>query len=68
MKTIKELLKEIPLEARIETYLMMDDYENWDNGKYKGDRKALMYKTKCLVAECKQWIKDGMPEKKQAKS
>jgi hypothetical protein len=61
MKKFDEILKEIPLEARIEAHLMFEDDDNWMNGEYKGDRKALRTKAESLGEICRIWIADGMP-------
>src|ERR1035437_7167815 len=33
---LDELLEETSLESKIKTLVIMHDYENWDNGDYKG--------------------------------
>lgn len=36
-----ELAKSIPLHAKLRIAFTMDDYGNWDNGEYKGDKKLI---------------------------
>lgn len=36
-----ELAKNIPLHAKLRIAFTMDDYGNWDNGEYKGDKKLI---------------------------
>lgn len=39
---IKKFMKDIPLENRLKVALEMDDYDNWDDGHYKGNRARLV--------------------------
>jgi len=55
---LEKIVKSIPIETRIKTVLIMDDYVNWKNGKYLGNRHKLM---PLIMREINKWIEDGMP-------
>jgi len=56
---IQKILKSIPLKTRVFTILQMEDYDNWENGEYKGNNKRLIKLTKWILEDVFQWIKDG---------
>jgi hypothetical protein len=48
-KLFEKILSRIPLECKIKTYLTMEDYDNWDNGEYKGDKERIKKMTEDLL-------------------
>jgi hypothetical protein len=40
-KVVERLRKKIPLETKIRVALEMNDYDNWENGTYKGSKTRL---------------------------
>jgi hypothetical protein len=40
-KVVERLRKKIPLETKIRVALEMNDYDNWENGTFKGNKKEL---------------------------
>lgn len=40
-KVVERLHKKIPLETKIRVALEMNDYDNWENGIYKGSKIRL---------------------------
>lgn len=61
---IEKILKEVPLETRLEVSLTADDYENWSKGTYSGSRHKLVL---LIMREVKEWIKDGMSQNHSSK-
>tara|TARA_R110000868_G_scaffold62944_7_gene189908 strand:- start:1140 stop:1349 length:210 start_codon:yes stop_codon:yes gene_type:complete len=52
---IKKLLRETSLETRFKVYLEMMDYENWDNGTYKGDQSEIV---NTLLEDVEEYLND----------
>lgn len=59
-----KILKSTPLKTRLWVVLQMDDYENWDNGDYKGNVEELKRKVELIKKEVEDWVEDGMPKEK----
>lgn len=55
----KRILKETPLETRLFVYLQMDDYDNWDNGSYKGDNQKIKEKVTHIIGIMESFLKDS---------
>lgn len=62
---IAEKMKDRPLSKRLLIPLMMVDYDNWDNGEYKGDLVLIEKQIEVICSTVDKWVSDGMPTKKQ---
>ena len=60
---LEKIRKETPLKTRLFISLQMEDYDNWENGDYNGDRKRLLKLTSDILKEVFEWVDDGMPGK-----
>lgn len=62
LPNLEKILKETPLDIRLRVSMMMDDYENWDNGVYKGNKELIEKQIQSIIRQVKEWIKDGQPK------
>lgn len=62
---IAEKMKDRPLSKRLLVPLMMADYDNWDNGEYKGDMDKIKAQIDIICSTVDKWVSDGMPTKEQ---
>jgi hypothetical protein len=61
---IEKLLRETSLETRLRIRLEMGDYDNWDNGTYRGDQSETV---KMLLEEVERYIIDTPDPKSNLK-
>lgn len=69
LDNIQRLLDELDLETKIKISLQMADYDNWDNGTYKGDSELIKRQVDSVSSDIEKWIDRGMisPIRKQSK-
>jgi hypothetical protein len=65
--TYNQILNRIPLHTWIETTLKMEDYDNWDNGEYKGNIKAVQSLTAHICDHILEWIFNDKPSLEETK-
>ena len=58
-KIFDSVSKNIPLQTRVYIHLQMEDFENWEDGKYKGDCDKLKKNTDQLIGIFMKWAKDN---------
>ena len=57
----KKALSKISIESSIKTFLIMNDYDNWENGEYKGDIESINNQTKTIIRIIERGLKRGSP-------
>ena len=58
-KVLKEIKSNITLESTIRLNLMMNDYENWEDGFYKGNEELINNQTESILRTVERWQKRG---------
>jgi len=52
---IQEVLDSTPLEISLMVTLTMTDYDNWDNGTYKGNKKLIKEQVESVLRIIEEW-------------
>lgn len=57
IRSVQKLMEKTPLKQRFKISLEMHDYDNWDNGTYKGEVSEQLLNS--LLKIVTKWQKDG---------
>jgi hypothetical protein len=55
LNKIQEILDSTSLETSIMVSLTMADYDNWDNGTYKGNKKLIKEQVEGVLRIIEEW-------------
>lgn len=56
LKNHKEIMDRTSLETQVRIGITMADFDNWDNGDYKGDRELIQRQVDTVISTIERWV------------
>lgn len=61
-KIMEDTIKSIPIKTRLYIHFTMNDYVNWVDGEYLGDKNKIKKEVDDIIEIIDEWVLNGMPK------